>query len=522
MMDPDMVCWVYRYDANGNLTVLQPSLANGDFDSDGDVDQDDIDHFRNCMTGPTVPAGSGCGDADVDGDGDVDMADYLVFQTTISGSGITPGGGYTFNYDGHNQLVEAVDGAGRHHRYQYDALGRRIAKIVDATGSSPQETRYFYNGSQVVEEQDQAGTTLATYTYGNYVDEPLSMRRGNQEYYFLADDMYNTVAVADSTGAVVEQYEYDDFGKPTIYDANGNVLATSAFGTPYLFTGRHYDPETGLYYYRSRYYDPRAGRFTSRDRIGIWGDPANLGNGFAYVGNNPWTMLDPYGYDSWGSYAWDVAKGVGGFLQGIKEGTTNAVFHPIRSWTRLRDASINSIDMFNNAGYDPYVGVAHTFGAAVPAFFGANSVMDGNDARRRGNLHEAVRSYSEAGANILAVAAPACKVAKAGKAAPPKRIQIGEFLKGDDVAEAGAHAREVGKVTGVVDRAGASTRRAERLKGRENVPGKDRDEYPPAAIKPDDPTKVSVKSIDRSQNRRSGARLRNELPPDGTPVEIDP
>lgn len=100
-------------------------------------------------------------------------------------------------------------------------------------------------------------------------------------------------------------------------------------------------------------------------------------------------------------------------------------------------------------------------------------------------------------------------------------FRLGEFLKGDEVAEAGAHAKEVGKVTGKVDRAGARARRAERLKGRQKVPGQDLDEYPPAAIKPDDPSRVSVKAINRAHNRCSGARLRKELPPDGTRVEID-
>jgi hypothetical protein len=49
-----------------------------------------------------------------------------------------------------------------------------------------------------------------------------------------------------------------------------------------------------------------------------------------------------------------------------------------------------------------------------------------------------------------------------------------------------------------------------------------RDEFPPAAIKPDDPSRVSVKPINPSQNRRSGSRLRGELPPDGTRVRIVP
>ena len=59
-----------------------------------------------------------------------------------------------------------------------------------------------------------------------------------------------------------------------------------------LFTGRWLDQETknvnskGLYYYRAREYDPELGRFLQRDPIGIWGDTANLGNGYTHVANN--------------------------------------------------------------------------------------------------------------------------------------------------------------------------------------------------------------------------------------------
>ena len=72
-------------------------------------------------------------------------------------------------------------------------------------------------------------------------------------------------------------------------------IAATAMGNPLLFTGRRFDPESGRYFFRTRYLDPVVGRFTIRDTIGIWGDPINLGNGYAYVGNNPWTALDPTG-----------------------------------------------------------------------------------------------------------------------------------------------------------------------------------------------------------------------------------
>ncbi len=57
------------------------------------------------------------------------------------------------------------------------------------------------------------------------------------------------------------------------------------------YTGREWDKETGLYYYRARYYDPMEGRFVSKDPIGYGGGI----NFYAYVQNNPINHIDPRG-----------------------------------------------------------------------------------------------------------------------------------------------------------------------------------------------------------------------------------
>jgi RHS repeat-associated protein len=90
---------------------------------------------------------------------------------------------------------------------------------------------------------------------------------------------------------IIERYSYDVFGKPTIQDANGVVLTASAFGNPYMFTGRYYDTETGNYYYRARMYSPKLGRFLQTDPIGYRGG-INL---YTYCGNNSLNFTDPYG-----------------------------------------------------------------------------------------------------------------------------------------------------------------------------------------------------------------------------------
>jgi RHS repeat-associated protein len=82
----------------------------------------------------------------------------------------------------------------------------------------------------------------------------------------------------------VEEYDYTVFGEPnTISDVNN----------PYMFTGRRYDSETSLYYYRARMYAPDIGRFLQPDPIP--GQYVFTVNTYMYVSNNPVNFVDPSG-----------------------------------------------------------------------------------------------------------------------------------------------------------------------------------------------------------------------------------
>jgi len=84
---------------------------------------------------------------------------------------------------------------------------------------------------------------------------------GTNVYYYHADGVGSIIALTDWSGATVEGYTYDTFGRVQRF---GNAVMNT-----YGFTGREYDEETGLYYYRARYYDPETGRFISKDPIGF-------------------------------------------------------------------------------------------------------------------------------------------------------------------------------------------------------------------------------------------------------------
>ena len=127
------------------------------------------------------------------------------------------------------------------------------------------------------------------YVYGNYVDEVLVMDRNldgddsaigtdDERLQYHQDSLFSVYAVTDDSGEIVESYLYDPYGEVTVFDANGDIVADNAFGTanslidnPYLFTGRRFDEETGLYYFRARYFDADQGAVYFERSFGLCG-----------------------------------------------------------------------------------------------------------------------------------------------------------------------------------------------------------------------------------------------------------
>ncbi len=242
-------------------------------------------------------------------------------------------GAFTYVWDAFNRLREVRDVAtdAMVATYTYDAAGRRISKVADS-----ETITYTYDGTVVLEERDAAGMLLRQYVHG--ADGPVLFDRNldgdavatgslDHRLYYHEDMMGSVVALTNATGVVLEGYLYDVYGQRAVVTpgANGTLdwgaddvaQDESLLDNAYGFTGQRFDDETGLYHFQARYYDPVHGVFISRDPIGIWGDPHNLGNAYAYAGNDPLNVLDPtgmWGLKKLGKYAKDFGTAVAAFV----------------------------------------------------------------------------------------------------------------------------------------------------------------------------------------------------------------
>ena len=328
-------------------------------------------------------------------------------------------------------------------------------------------------------------------------------------YFYHPDHLGSSSYITNDLGQVFQHLEYFPFGETFVEEHSNTQRA------PYLFTGKELDEDTGLYYYGARYYDPRTSLWQSADPIlakylpgrgqdvGMllpnvlngYGSPRHAmpGMGGVFTGQNlslyhyshqnPLRYLDPDGRAA-GTLTAGGAFCIAGACEAAAAATVAAGAACLASGVCIAGLVVVGVAGLGYGGYLIY-----------------DNLTSGGDQVAPNTVHN-----------------------EASEAGDDDEVELGGFLEGDDVKDIGDHADEVGEVTGVIDRKGAKDRRKENLKGVKTKPGVDRDEFPPAVVKPNDPSKTSVKHKNRSQNRRSGQKLRWEIDkiPDGTRVRIKP
>jgi RHS repeat-associated protein len=196
---------------------------------------------------------------------------------------------YTWDYRNRLTQVTTKTAAGvvtMQATYTYDVFDRRIAKLVTTGMSSPVTERFVYDGAEIALAFDGTGTMTHRYLYGPALDMILADENAaGQVLWPLTDNLGTVRDLVNSSGVVQDHIQYDSFGQIL-------TQTNAAVDLAFAYTGREYDPETGLYCYRARYYDPQAGQFLSEDPIGFGGMDVNL---HRYVGNIATEATDPSG-----------------------------------------------------------------------------------------------------------------------------------------------------------------------------------------------------------------------------------
>ena len=205
-------------------------------------------------------------------------------------------GDYAYEWYGNGMLKEVRLPYGKTVRFEYDALGRRTAKLFNG-----HVFRYLWDGNVMVQEWhyeekdrpqhsiDEFGRirmqgeepveNLVTWVYeeGSYV--PVAKIQNGERYTIISDYMGRPVEAYNSYGNVVWQADYD------VYGDLRNIKGIRDF-IPFRQLGQYEDDETRLYYNRFRYYDPRIGNYISQDPIRLIGNNPTL---YGYVGDlNKW------------------------------------------------------------------------------------------------------------------------------------------------------------------------------------------------------------------------------------------
>ncbi|MDY2961822.1 MAG: RHS repeat-associated core domain-containing protein, partial [Oscillospiraceae bacterium] len=205
------------------------------------------------------------------------------------------GADYTFEWGKGTQLTSATKNSTTT-TYAYDMSGVRSSKTVGGT-------TYTYTTLSGLVMQQTDGTQELYFLYDDS-NQPYALVYKSSAtaeplfYYYLLNVQGDVVALMNTSGTVVAEYQYDPWGVPTVMNSSGTVMEQSTFIgniNPLRYRGYYYDTETGFYYLQSRYYDPVIGRFVSADKFASTGQGFIGCNMFAYCGNNPVNMSDEAG-----------------------------------------------------------------------------------------------------------------------------------------------------------------------------------------------------------------------------------
>jgi len=193
----------------------------------------------------------------------------------------------SYGYDGQGNATSISNGGSSARQLTYDAENRTTSVTLGSSGAVAATVTMAYNafgqrasytvtpagagGPSLAETFQYRGDQLAQVAYSGpsvptpYTDTyiyrqdgtPLELLRQQggttSRYWYLLDGRQNVVALTNASGAVVDRYSYDLWGRP--------ISISETVPQQLRYAGYWYDSETGWYWLSVRAYDPTLERF---------------------------------------------------------------------------------------------------------------------------------------------------------------------------------------------------------------------------------------------------------------------
>ncbi|WP_159819896.1 RHS repeat-associated core domain-containing protein [Colwellia sp. 20A7] len=191
-------------------------------------------------------------------------------------------------YNAFNQLQQ-LNHNGKLAHYEYDALGRRSAKITEQG-----RVDFIWDNNQLIGEHQNGKFTWFVYQPDTFL--PIALIKQGEVYYYHLDQLGTPLCLTDSNATQVWRNNSDAFGyeldnsKESSKENRQENTFTNLIENPLRFQGQYFDEESKLHYNRFRYYCPKQQRFINQDPIGLVGGI----NHYQYA-PNPVNWVDPFG-----------------------------------------------------------------------------------------------------------------------------------------------------------------------------------------------------------------------------------
>jgi RHS repeat-associated protein len=210
-----------------------------------------------------------------------DAQGNLILKTALADrtETIWEKGDWAYQWLSTGMLAQVTRPDGKKVQFEYDALGRRTAKVFDGIIH-----RYMWDGNVLLHEwsyaleqrpklivsedgvmqydHDELLNNVITWVYETNSFTPCGKYVGGNYYSIVSDYLGTPVLAFNEQGLKVWERELDCYGR---------VRKGDNKFVPFLYPGQYADEETGLAYNRFRYYDVESGNYVSQDPIGLEG-----------------------------------------------------------------------------------------------------------------------------------------------------------------------------------------------------------------------------------------------------------